>query len=85
MTSTLTPEQARHAVTEALRSIVPDADLPGLDEDASLRDELELDSLDFLTFVERLCARARIRIDEQDYPRLATLAQAVQLVRERAA
>lgn len=82
-TPRLTPEEARRLVAEALTTIVPDADPLSLEEGASLREELELDSLDFLTFVERLSRRARIRIDEGDYPRLDTLGAAAGLVAER--
>jgi acyl carrier protein len=70
----LTAEQARAAVTEAISRIVPDADLESIGPDTPLRAELELDSLDFLSFVELLSNRTGIRIDEGDYPRLATMA-----------
>ena len=54
-------QDAREAVASALTAIVPDADIDSLPEDASLRDELELDSLDFLSFVEQLSTRAQVR------------------------
>lgn len=47
----------------------PDA----LSPDADLRETLELDSLGFLRVVELLSERAHVRIDEEDYPFLATL------------
>jgi acyl carrier protein len=81
----MTPQDARQAVAGALTEIVPDADLDTIPEDASLREELELDSLDFLTFVELLSSRTRARIDETDYPRLATLGSSVAFISERAA
>jgi acyl carrier protein len=80
----MTPQDARQAVAAALTAIVPDADIDGLADDASLRDELELDSLDFLSFVEQLSTRAQVRIDETDYPALATLGSSVAFVVERA-
>lgn len=54
----MTPEQARQAIKEALGQIAPEADLDKLAPDADLRDTLELDSLDFLNFVEVLCKLA---------------------------
>ena len=84
MTQSLTLDEARRSVAQVLATIVPDVDALELPEDALLREELELDSLDFLTFVERLCVRTGVRIDEADYPRLATLAAAAALVVERA-
>ena len=64
---------ARAAVSTALLRIVPDADLDGLGDDAVLRSELELDSLDFLSFVEQLSSSTGRRIDEDDYPSLRTM------------
>ncbi len=69
----MTPEEARQAIRETLAEVAPDADVEALAPDADLRDSLELDSLDFLNFVEVLGKRAGRRIDEDDYPELATL------------
>lgn len=66
--------EAREIVSTALLTIVPDAPLDTLDEHTDLRDSLELDSLDFLAFVEQLSHRSGQRIDEDDYPHLRTLA-----------
>jgi acyl carrier protein len=74
---------ARRAVESALLRIVPDADFDELDEQDPLRRELELDSLDFLSFVELLTSATGVRIEEADYPRLATLASATAYVAER--
>ena len=76
----MTPEQARQAIKEALGQVAPDAEPDTLAPDADLRDTLELDSLDFLNFVEALCKRAGQRIDEDDYPHLATLASGVKFL-----
>ena len=70
----ITPEEARSIVARAVRKIVPDADVEGLPEDADLRRTFELDSLDFLSFVELLVADSGVRIDEDDYPELTTVA-----------
>jgi acyl carrier protein len=69
-------QEATQAIEEVLGEVAPDADMTSLAPDADLRDTLELDSLDFLSFVERLSKRAGQRIDEDDYPKLATLASA---------
>ncbi|MFC4786092.1 acyl carrier protein [Nocardioides sp. MAHUQ-72] len=71
--TTLTEDQARAAVTDALLRIVPDADLEEVGDDGSLRSELELDSLDFLGFVEQLSTTTGVRIAEDDYPSLRTM------------
>lgn len=84
MTTDLSLDQATAHVQEALRSVVPDADPGALDPGEPLRDALEMDSLDFLSFVEDLSARAGIRIEEDDYPRLATFAGCVRFLQTTA-
>lgn len=73
----MNPHEAELLFRKALHEIAPDADLDALRPDDDLRDTLALDSLDFLQVVEVLSERAGRRIDEEDYPRLATLAEAV--------
>lgn len=58
--------EARQLLEESLRVIVPDADLSGLSGDTDLRDEFELDSLDFVEIVERLSNGAGFRIEEDE-------------------
>jgi acyl carrier protein len=80
----MTPEHARDLVEQAVLRIVPDAELASLPPDVELRRELELDSLDFLGFVEQLSREAGVRIDEEDYPALATLESSVDFLVRRA-
>ncbi len=70
----MTPDQASQLIKDVLAEVAPDSDPEALAPDADLQDTLGLDSLDFLNFVEALGKRAGIRIDEDDYPQLATLA-----------
>lgn len=81
--TTLSPDQARTAVRDAIRRIVPDADFESLGDDASFRSELELDSLDFLSFVELLSTATGRRIDESDYPDLVSMATSVAFLTRR--
>ncbi|MFE6509434.1 acyl carrier protein [Nocardioides sp. NPDC057767] len=83
--TTMSPAAARAAITAAIRRIVPDADFDALPDDAQLRAELELDSLDFLSFVELLSGSTGIRIDESDYPDLGTMGRAIAFLTTRAA
>jgi acyl carrier protein len=79
----MTPDQAETAINEALGQVTPGADVISLPADADLRDTLELDSLDFLRFVEILSERTGERIDEDDYPQLATKASTVKFLTGR--
>ena len=82
---TITPEDARAMVARAVRTIVPDADVEAVAADADLRRTFELDSLDFLSFVELLVADSGVRIDEDDYPELATTETCSDLLVRRSA
>ncbi|GGZ95892.1 hypothetical protein GCM10010344_75190 [Streptomyces bluensis] len=61
-------------VRESISRVIPDADVGALGPDDAFRDMLEMDSLDFLSFVEVLSERSGIRIEDEDTPRLTTLA-----------
>ena len=76
----MTPQQARQAVGQALAKAAPGSDIDGIDPDADLRDALELDSLDFLNFVENLSDAWGRRIDEDDYGELATLSSCIRFL-----
>lgn len=73
----MSPEEIRTAVIAALRGIAPEADPAALEPDEPLRQQLDLDSMDFLNFVIRVHERLGVEIPEADYPRLGTLAGAV--------
>jgi acyl carrier protein len=78
-------EEARRIVAAAVTTIVPDADVAGVADDADLRQAFELDSLDFLSFVEQLTSATGVRIEEEDYPDLATMAGCEQFLTRRSA
>ena len=76
-------EDARRIVAAAVSQLVPDADVAAVPDDADLRQAFELDSLDFLGFVEQVGEAAGIRIDEDDYPELSTMASCEQFITRR--
>jgi acyl carrier protein len=69
-------ERARALVRASLAHVAPGPELDALGDTEDLRDALELDSLDFLAFVEHLARSGGVRIDEDDYPRLRTVGSA---------
>jgi acyl carrier protein len=66
-------QDARQAVHTAIGQVAPDVDLDGLDEDSRLRQDLELDSLDFLRLVETINEATGVDIPERDYTAVATV------------
>ena len=73
----MTPADTRSAVLAALARIAPEIDPAALRGDVALRDQVDLDSMDFLNFVIELHKDLRVDVPESDYPRLATLDSAV--------
>ena len=74
----MTATEIRQAVLDILADIAPDEDLDGLKEDVAFREQLELDSMDFLDIVMELRKRYRIQIPEEDYPKLASMQSTVE-------
>ncbi len=68
---------ARALIIDVLSGIAPEADFATLRAKAQLRDELDLDSMDFLNFIAALHERTKRNIPEADYPKLATLDDAI--------
>lgn len=81
--SGLTREQARAAIFDALCAIAPEVDPAGIAPDKPLREQVDLDSFDFLNVIIRLHERLGIDIPESDYAELATLASATEYLVRR--
>jgi acyl carrier protein len=60
-------------VLRLLGDIAPEADLTQLKPDVGIRDQLDVDSMDFLNFVIALHETLHVEIPETDYPKMATL------------
>lgn len=69
----MTREGIHKAVVEIIGDIAPDEDLSGIDAEKPLRDQIDLDSMDFLDIVMELRKRYSVEVPEQDYPELATM------------
>lgn len=69
----MTPEEVITAVKDIIASIAPDEDLTNLALDVRLREQIELDSMDFLDIVMELRKRYGVQVPEEDYMELATL------------
>ena len=69
----MTNGELRETVLRALGEIAPEADPTTLKPDVSFRDQLDIDSMDFLNFAIALHEELGVEIPEADYPKLATL------------
>ena len=69
----MTPEEIRDEILDILGDIAPDEDLSDLKDEVAFREQLELDSMDFLDIVMELRKRHRIQIPEEEYTELASM------------
>lgn len=69
----MTEQEIRTAVLDIIRDVAGLDDMPEIEGGKALRDQVELDSMDFLDIVMELRKRHKIEVPEADYPQLATL------------
>ena len=73
----MSAEALEQTVLDALGEVAPEVDPDTIERDVPLRDQLDIDSMDFLNFVIAMNERTGIEIPESDYGELATLAGCV--------
>ncbi|MFN3194008.1 MAG: acyl carrier protein [Aureliella sp.] len=79
------PAEIRDEIIDILSEIAPDEDLSDLNDDQSFREQMELDSMDFLDIVMELRKRHRVQIPEEEYGELASMASTVKYLEPKMA
>lgn len=79
----MSDDNIRTVVLEELSNIAPEFDMGSIDNSADLREELDIDSMDFLNFVTALHKRLGVDVPELDYPKLMTVDGAVAYLEEK--
>ena len=74
----MTKDEIGQAIVDIITDIVPDEDCSNIDGETPLRDQLDLDSMDFLDIVMELRKQYGVEVPESDYPKLATLDSSVE-------
>lgn len=69
----MTNEECKKIVLDIIADIAPDEDVSDVKSDVRLRDQLDLDSMDFLDIVMELRKQHGIEVPEADYSKLASL------------
>lgn len=69
----MTDEDIKGRVLEILGTIAPEADLGGIDPAVEFRDQIDLDSMDYLSFVIALDEAFGAKVPEQDYTKFTSL------------
>lgn len=69
----MTPTDIRAVIQDELGRIAPEVEFDSIDPAEDLREQIDIDSMDFLNLITALHQRLGIDIPEADYPKLATL------------
>ena len=69
----MTKDDIKKLIIEIIADIAPDEDTSNLKPDVRLREQLQLDSMDFLDIVMELRKRHGIEVPESEYMKLASL------------
>jgi len=69
----MTEDQVKQIVIDIIKDIAPDEDTTDIKSEVNLRDQMDLDSMDFLDIVMELRKQHNIEVPEEDYPELASL------------
>ena len=79
----MTRDEIKDLILDIIADIDEDAEFDDIKADQPLRDQLDLDSMDFLDIVMELRKRHNLQIPEDDYPELATLQSCVNYLEPR--
>ena len=73
----------RGEILSVLTTIAPEVEANDITDDALLRDQVDLDSMDWLNFLVGVHKRLNVDIPERDYASLRTLSDVVRYVEAR--
>ncbi len=73
----MTRDEIKGAILDIIREINDEDDLDNIADDQPLRDQIDLDSMDFLDIVMELRKRYQVQVPEEDYGELATMESCV--------
>jgi acyl carrier protein len=69
----MTPEEVAVAIKDIIETIAPDEDVSNIDHTERLRDQIDLDSMDFLDIVMELRKLYSVQVPEEEYKQLASI------------
>ena len=69
----MTHDEIKIEIKNIIQIIAPDEDVSAVTDDGVLREELALDSMDFLDIMMELRKRHKIEVPEADYKAFATI------------
>jgi acyl carrier protein len=79
----MTSDDIRSTLLNCLSDVAPEIADEEVEDAMDLRDELDLDSMDILRWVQGIHKALGVEIPEEDYAKIATLGEAVEYVAAR--
>ncbi len=79
----MTRDEIRSTLLGCLVAVAPEIDAEEIEDDADLREELDLDSMDVLRWVQGIHKALGVEIPEEDYGQIVSLEDAVSYVTAR--
>ena len=79
-----TQDDVRDQILSVLTTIAPEVEADDIRDDVLLRDQVDLDSMDWLNFLIGIHKRLHVDIPESDYASLRTLTDVVRYVQRQA-
>jgi len=80
----MTEAEIRQVVRDTLSNIAPEADVDAIDPAKDLRDQIDIDSVDFLNFVIGLHKELGVEIPDSDVGKLTTIKGCIAYLMARA-
>lgn len=69
----MTNNEVRNIILNCIIKIAPGTDISIIDDMTSFRDQLDLDSMDFLDLIMNLRKHYQIEIPKEDFPKIKTI------------
>ncbi|AEP30962.1 acyl carrier protein [Brumicola nitratireducens] len=70
-------------ITRLILEIAPEADIESLDPNEDFREELDLDSIDFMNLLEAVNLETGVTISESDYDQVNTLQSMIEYIESK--
>ena len=80
----MTDADARRLLADVFARFAPEVDFAAIDPRGDLREQLDIDSLDFLNALVAIQERTGVEVPESDYAQVATLEAAAAYLAARA-
>lgn len=76
----MTKEELRNELLKIIEDVAPDFNLINIDDSKPLKDQFNLDSMDFLDIVMSLRKKLSVNVPEKDYKELNTLKSCIDYI-----